>query len=101
PGSAYVLPPSDGVTFNLYQGSGTKTILYTILNPDRPSSQFQLCFASTLQFATPSGPAGFDTASGYYIGLLPACKTAPAPCFQGNSQDPHTKAVTLTALVPT
>jgi hypothetical protein len=101
PGSTYVLPPSDGATFNLYEGSGSKTIQYTILNPDRPGSQFEVCFASTVDFPTlGGGMAAPYGSSGYFIGLLPHCKTAAAPCYDSYAKNPKTGAITLTSFTP-
>jgi hypothetical protein len=100
PGSTYVLPPSEGVSFNLVGGTGTKQLLYKILQPDRPASQFQVCFASTTTFLTASGAnaAPYGT-TGYFAGLLPQCKKAPAPCYLGYTVD-RPKAVTLIVNAP-
>ncbi len=102
PGSDYVLPPTGGATFDMYQGSGDLRIDYTIRHPDRAASQFQMCYASKAFFhaITVSGDATGPNADGFYIGLLLPCKTAPAPCYQGYSTNVKTKAVTLTALLP-
>ncbi len=101
PGSTYVLPPSEGVTFNLVGGTGAKNLLYTILQPDRPASKFQVCFARPSTFLTASGvyAAPYGT-SGYFAGLLPLCKNAPSPCYQGYTIDKITKAVTLIVNAP-
>jgi len=104
PGSDYVLPPSDGVTYDVYGGSGALTLEYTVLQPDRPASQFEMCYASTAAFNTPSGPAGTltdESGDTYFIGLLLPCKSAPAPCFVGPSTSgSKDKTVTLTAQLP-
>ena len=76
---------------------------YTILTPDRPTSKFQMCYASTAPFTTPSGPAGTmadESGDVFFIGLLLPCKSAPAPCYAGPSVDHQTGAVTLTAQLP-
>jgi hypothetical protein len=104
PGSTYVLPPTDGVTYDVYGGSGAMTLKYAVLNPDRPSSKFQMCYASTAAFNTPSGPAGTmtdESGDTYFIGLLLPCgNSTPAPCYAGPTVDHKTGAVTLTANLP-
>jgi hypothetical protein len=99
----YVLPPSDGVTYDVYGGSGALTLQYTILSPDRPASKYEMCYASTAAFNTPAGSAGTladENGDVFFIGLLLPCKSAPAPCFQGPTTNHQTGAVTLTAQLP-
>jgi hypothetical protein len=106
PGSKYVLPPTQGLTFDLVGGTpGTKTIKYIVLHPDRSTGSFQACFASTQSFTTAfKVPAVQTTFQGttYYVGQLPLCKNViqPAPCYAGAIQDRITKAVTLTVNAP-
>ncbi|HEY7282067.1 MAG TPA: hypothetical protein VID47_10780 [Actinomycetota bacterium] len=104
PGSRYVLPPTDGVTYDVYGGSGAMTLSYTVLKPDRPWWKFELCYASTAAFTTPTGPAGTmtdESGDTYYIGLLRDCgRWTPAPCFAGPTTDHRTCAVTLRAYLP-
>lgn len=97
PGSTYVLPTeSEPVTFNLVGGNGSKQLLYTILFPLRAASKYQPCYARPVAngvFATATGTS-LALKNGYYVGLLPLCKNAPAPCYQGYTVD-KSKAVTL------